>query len=206
MTPELRPVTLRGGVVTLVPLAEHHVEPLAAVGLHESLWRLATTRVETVDDMRRYVLAALAAGDAGTALPFAITLAADGTVVGSTRLANYAPEHDRVEIGWSWIAPPWQRSAVNTESKLLLLGHAFGSIGCRRVELKTDALNHRSRAAILRLGAHEEGTLRSHMVVPGGRSRDTVYFSILDDEWPDVRRRLAARLAAPEAPGGPGAP
>ncbi|MHB1223224.1 MAG: GNAT family N-acetyltransferase [Gemmatimonadaceae bacterium] len=206
MTPALTPVTLRGRVVTLVPLAEHHVGPLAAVGLDESLWRLTTTRVATVDDMRRYVRAALAAGDAGTALPFVITLTADGTVVGSTRLANHAPEHDRVEIGWSWIAPPWQRSAVNTESKLLLLDHAFQSIGCRRVELKTDALNDRSRAAILRLGARQEGTLRSHMVVAGGRVRDTVYFSILGDEWPEVRRRLVARLEASGAARGSGAP
>lgn len=188
--PPLAPITLRGLGVTLVPLTEQHVEPLAAVGLHQSLWQFTTSHVASPDDMRRYVLDALALRDAGTALPFAVTLTADGTVVGSTRLANYAPEHGRVEIGWSWIAPPWQRSAVNTESKLLLLGHAFDALGCRRVEIKTDALNERSRAAILRLGATEEGTLRRHMVTARGRVRDTVYFSILGEEWPAVRRRL----------------
>lgn len=200
--PPLAPITLRGATVTLVPLTEQHVGPLAAVGLDGTLWALTTSHVASAGDMRRYVVAALAARDAGTALPFAITLTADGTVVGSTRLGNYAPEHDRVEIGWSWIAPPWQRSAVNTECKLLLLDHAFGTVGCRRVELKTDALNERSRVAILRIGATEEGTLRRHMVTARGRVRDTVYFSILREEWPAVRERLAGRLARSGADGG----
>lgn len=204
--PPLTPATLTGRVVKLVPLDERHVEPLAAVGLDESLWRLTMSRVASLEDMRRYVLSALADRDAGTALPFAITLADDDTVVGSTRFGNHAPEHGRVEIGWSWVAPPWQRSAVNTESKLLLLSHAFDTLGCRRVEIKTDALNERSRAAILRLGATEEGTLRQHMVTAGGRVRDTVYFSILSEEWPAVRRRLTDRLAAAHPSDGPGAP
>lgn len=193
MTP-LTPITLRGRVVTLVPMAEHHVEPLAMVGLDESLWRWTTTEVRSLAEMRRYVLDALAARDSGTALPFVVTLATSGAIVGSTRLANHVPEHGRVEIGWSWIATPWQRTAVNTEAKLLLLDHAFEVLGCRRVEIKTDALNQRSRAAILRLGATEEGTLRRHMTTRSGRVRDTVYFSIIGEEWPTVRQRLVGRL------------
>jgi RimJ/RimL family protein N-acetyltransferase len=114
--------------------------------------------------------------------------------VGSTRLANVEPAHRRAEIGWTWVAAPWQRTAVNTEAKLLLLGHAFDAMGCQRVELKTDALNARSRAAIARLGAVEEGTLRHHMITESGRVRDTVYFSILAGEWPAVRAGLEARL------------
>jgi RimJ/RimL family protein N-acetyltransferase len=191
----LTPVELAGRHVRLVPLAGSHVEPLAAVGLDGELWRWTTSHVATVDDMRRYVAQALAEAAAGAALPFATTLAADGTVVGSTRLANYAAAHRRIEIGWTWVARPWQRSAVNTEAKLLMLGHAFDVLGCRRVELKTDALNARSRAAILRVGAVEEGTLRRHMVTESGRVRDTVYFSVLAEEWPSARARLEERLA-----------
>ncbi|HEX5580113.1 MAG TPA: GNAT family protein [Gemmatimonadaceae bacterium] len=192
----LAAVTLTGRHVRLVPLGEEHLPALCAVGLDPELWRLTVSRVASEADMGRYVAEALAARDRGTALPFVTTLADDGRVVGSTRLANYAPTHRRVEIGWTWIARPWQRSAVNTEAKLLMLAHAFDTLGCERVELKTDALNERSRAAILRLGATEEGTLRRHTVTEGGRVRDTVYFSILADEWPAVRERLQARLMA----------
>jgi RimJ/RimL family protein N-acetyltransferase len=108
---------------------------------------------------------------------------------------NIEPVHRRLEIGWTWIAPPWQHSAVNTEAKLLMLTHAFTKLGALRVEFKTDALNEQSRRAILAIGATEEGTLRHHMVMPGGRRRDSVYFSILEDEWPRVRQHLEARLA-----------
>ena len=198
--PALAPVTLAGAHVRLVPLSLDHVAALCRVGLDPELWRISTSVIATEGDMRRYVEQALAWQAAGTALPFATTLAADGTVVGSTRLANYAPRDRRVEIGWTWIGTPWQRSAVNTEAKLLLLGHAFDTLGCIRVELKTDALNARSRAAILRLGATEEGTLRRHMITESGRVRDSVYFSIVDEEWPGVRAGLRARLAAHAAP------
>ena len=122
-------------------------------------------------------------------------------MVGSTRFGNYVAAHRRVEIGWTFVAPPWQRTAVNTEAKLLMMAHAFDTLGLTRVEWKTDALNTRSRAAILRLGATEEGTLRSHMVVRDGRLRDTVYFSVTAPEWPAVRDRLTTRLTQGE-PGG----
>lgn len=199
--PPLAPVVLAGRRVRLVPLDLAHAAPLADVGLDPDLWRLTSSDVRDRAGMRRWVEAALRDAAAGTALPFATTLAADGAVVGSTRLANYAPAHRRIEIGWTWVAPAWQRSAVNTEAKLLMLAHAFETLGCIRVELKTDVLNVRSRAAIARLGATEEGVLRRHMVTERGRVRDTVYFSVLDGEWPAVRARLEGRLAARGAGG-----
>ena len=131
----------------------------------------------------------------GTALPFATVDRKSGRAIGSTRFGNIVPEHKRIEIGWTWISPQFQRSAVNTEAKFLMLRYAFERLGCNRVELKTNSLNMRSRNAILRIGAKEEGTLRSHMINPDGTLRDTVYYSILAPEWPDVRARLEARLA-----------
>ena len=160
------------------------------------MWTFTTTRVRTPDDLRRYVEAALSERAGGTALPFAQVDARTGHVVGSTRLANYEPVHHRVEIGWTWLARPWQRTSINTEAKRLLLAHAFDTVGVARVELKTSARNARSRAAIARIGGVEEGTLRRHMINESGETRDTVYFSILRDEWPAVRGRLDVRLAA----------
>ncbi len=128
-------------------------------------------------------------------MPFATTLRDSGQVVGSTRYANISAKDGRLEIGWTWIGKPWQRSAVNTEAKYLMLRHAFEALGCTRVELKTDGLNARSRAAILRIGAKQDGILRKHTMTYSGRIRDTVYFSILDDEWPAVKAGLEAKLA-----------
>jgi RimJ/RimL family protein N-acetyltransferase len=192
---DLSPVTLEGTGIRLEPLTLDHVHPLCAVGLDPSIWMITSSRVRTADEMRAYVEDALAMRRAGTALPFATVERATGRVVGSTRFANADHTHRRVEIGWTWIAPPWQRSAVNTEAKFLMLRHAFEVMGCRRVELKTSAINARSRAAILRIGATEEGTLRQHMIQPDGSSRDSVYFSILDGEWAAVRERLERLLA-----------
>ncbi len=191
---KLAPVTLEGRVVRLEPLTLDHVDALCAVGLDPSLWALTTIRVNDADDMRRYVESALADQRAGTALPFATIERATGTVVGTTRFGSAVHEHARVEIGWTWIAPPWQRTGVNTEAKYLMLRHAFEVMLTRRVELKTSALNARSRAAILRIGATEEGTLRKHMINADGSARHSVYFSVTDDEWPRVRERLEAML------------
>ena len=185
---------LAGRHVRLEPLSLAHLPGLCEVGLDPELWRITVSHVATPDDMRRYVEAALADREAGTALPYAQVDVASGRVVGSTRLANWAPAHRRIEIGWTWVARPWQRTAINTEAKLLLMTHAFETLGCERVELKTDAINDRSRAAILRLGAVEEGTLRRHTVTDLGRTRDTVFFSVLADEWPRVKAGLEARL------------
>jgi RimJ/RimL family protein N-acetyltransferase len=144
--------------------------------------------------MRAFVTEALAERDAGRAIPFAQIDAATGRLAGSTRLANIDRTHRRAEIGWTWIGRPWQRTAINTEAKLLLFTHAFEVMGCKRVELKTDALNAPSRRAIARLGAVQEGIFRRHMITDSGRSRDTVYFSVIDEEWPAVRQGLKDRL------------
>lgn len=177
-----------------------HVPALWAAGSDPEIWRLTTSQVHSEDDMRRYVAAALEAQARGTALPF-VTVAADGgEVIGSTRFGSVEPAHRRVEIGWTWIAPRWQRTAVNTEAKYLMLRHAFEALGCIRVELKTDVLNERSRRAILRIGARQEGILRKHAITDAGRVRDTVYFGILDDEWPDVKARLESMLGSDPPP------
>lgn len=192
----LAPTPLVGRHVRLEPLAESHLDALCAVGLDPALWTWALARMESRDDMRRYVEAALAERARGTAMPYVHVDLASGRVAGSTRFANYAPEHRRVEIGWTWLAPAWQRTALNTEAKRLMFAHAFDVLGVGRVELKADARNERSRAAMRRLGAVEEGTLRRHMTTASGYARDTVYYSVLADEWPAVRAHLDARLAA----------
>ena len=158
----LAPVTLVGRRVRLEPLTRARAPALWAVAQDRALWTWTASDVASRADLDAYIETALAAQAAGTALPFVIV--ADGGVAGSTRLANAAPEHERVEIGWTFVGAPWQRTAVNTEAKRLLLGHAVETLGARRVELKTDARNAASRAAILRLGAAEEGTLRQHTI------------------------------------------
>lgn len=195
----LEPVTLQGRHARLVPMTMEHVPALWRAGGDPELWRLTISQVRSEDDMRRYVQDALRAQAQGTALPFVTTDAATGEVVGSTRFGNWEAAHRRVEIGWTWIAPAYQRTALNTEAKYLMLRHAFETLGCLRVELKTDVLNERSRNAILRIGARQEGILRKHQVTEGGRVRDSVYFSVIDDEWPDVKARLEQMLAAPRA-------
>jgi N-acetyltransferase len=197
---KLEPVTLEGRHVRLVPLSPDHLTELWEVAKEEELWRLTVASVRSPDDLRRYVEAALNWQAAGTALPFTTTLAATGQVVGSTRFGNASAHDRRVEIGWTWVGRPWRRTPVNTEAKYLMLRHAFETLGLARVELKTDALNERSQNAMLRIGATREGTLRKHMVTETGRMRDTVYFSILDDEWPAVKARLEAMLAQPYTP------
>lgn len=191
---KLSPVTLQGTVVRMEPLTLAHVPALCEVGFDPSLWALTTNRITSEADMRAYVEQALAEQKAGTALPFATVEGASGRVVGSSRFGNYVEAHRRIEIGWTWISPAWQRTAVNTDAKLLMLTFAFETLGCRRVELKTSSRNAKSRAAMLRIGATEEGTLRQHMINPDGSSRDSVYFSILDGEWPATKARLKEML------------
>jgi RimJ/RimL family protein N-acetyltransferase len=187
-------VWLRGARVRLEPLSRAHVPQLCEVGLDPELWRVTSPNITSQAEMEGYVCAALEARAAGTALPFATIFEAENRVIGSTRFANYDPGNRRVEIGWTWIAPPWQRSGANVEAKLLMLAHAFEVLGCNRVEFKTDAVNVKSRAALRGIGAQEEGTLRSHMVLSNGRIRDSVYFSVIREEWPRVRGRLEERL------------
>jgi RimJ/RimL family protein N-acetyltransferase len=145
---------------------------------------------------RRTIDTALGEQERGTSMPFAILEKATGRAIGSTRYGNIDRIHHRVEIGWTWVAREWQRTAMNTEAKYLLLKHAFESLGCLRVELKTDSLNEKSRAAILRIGAKEEGIFRNHMITESGRIRHSVYFSIIDAEWPGVKARLETKLSS----------
>jgi N-acetyltransferase len=190
---DVRPVTLQGRHVRLEPLSLAHLDPLAEVGLDAELWRWTLAQLGSKDDVRRYIEAALTLQQAGAALPFAIV--SDNRVVGSTRYHNIDRANRRLEIGWTWVAKDWQRTPVNTEAKYLLLGHAFETLWCVRVEFKTDVLNEQSRRALLRIGATEEGTLRRHMITESGRWRDSVYYSILDTEWPAVKQRLEEKLA-----------
>jgi len=180
--------------VRLEPLTLEHVDALAQVGLDPELWRWGLSALTSVDDMRAYVETALDEQRRGVSLPFAVVDRARDEVIGSTRYGNIVPADRRLEIGWTWYAAAHQRTAANTETKLLLLAHAFETLGVMRVEFKTDALNVASRAAIARLGAVEEGTFRKHMLTASGRVRDSVYFSIVDTEWPAVKARLTRKL------------
>lgn len=192
---KLQPVVLEGAVVRLTPLSLAHFDEMAEILLDPELWQWTISRVTTREELHDYLMEAMRGWERGHTLPFATIERASGRIVGTTRFGAWTPEHRRIEIGWTTVARPWQRTAINTEAKLLMMTHAFETLGCIRVELKTDALNDRSRAAILRLGAKEEGMLRQHAVTATGRIRDTVYFSVLASEWPEVKARLQ-RLAA----------
>ncbi|HEU5249782.1 MAG TPA: GNAT family protein [Thermoanaerobaculia bacterium] len=191
----LEPVVLEGQHVRLEPLSLDHLDDLARVAFDEEIWRWTSERALSADELRAYVERAMAAARTGGALPFATVSRAEGRAIGSTRFANFDASGRRVEIGWTWLGREWQRTAVNTEAKYLMLAHAFEKLGCVRVELRTDVKNERSRAAIRRIGGVEEGVLRKHAITSTGRVRDDVYYSILDDEWPAVRARLEERLA-----------
>jgi RimJ/RimL family protein N-acetyltransferase len=154
------------------------------------LWELTANIVKTRDDLQRYLGRAFDEQAGGVSVPFATVDRKSSTVVGCTRFGNIDTPNRKVEIGWTWIDPDWQRSYINTEAKLLMLTHAFETWKCIRVELKTDALNARSRAAMRRIGCTEEGTLRNHMITESGRFRDSVYFSIIESEWQSVKRTL----------------
>lgn len=190
----MNPVVLEGKFVRLEPLHSEHLELLCEIGLIEEIWRWSPEPIETSEDMRRYIETALDEFKRGVSLPFATIEKASGEIVGSTRFGNIDVKNRRAEIGWTWINPRWQKTYVNTEAKLLMLTHAFEEWKCIRVELKTDALNEKSRNAILRLGAKEEGILRQHIITHTGRLRDSVYFSILDKEWAEVKENLIRKL------------
>jgi RimJ/RimL family protein N-acetyltransferase len=193
-------LTLEGSKVRLEPLAPRHLDGLCAAGLDESLWRWTLKAIRTREEMAADLDEAIRGREAGRECPFATVDRGTGRVIGSTRFISLAPEHRRVEIGTTWVGLADQRTGANIDAKWMMLRHAFEAWGCARVELKTDALNATSREAIRRLGAAEEGTLRGHMITSDGRIRDTVYYSILDREWPLVSRRLLARLGLSPAP------
>jgi N-acetyltransferase len=190
------PLTLEGSVVRLEPVRREHAELFWEISKDdlEDIFRWIPYSMKTPEDFQRLIDKAFEEQERGESIVFATVERASGHVIGSTRFMNIDRINRRVEIGSTWIAPAWQRTAVNTEAKFLMLRHAFEVWECMRVELKTDALNQKSRHAILRIGAKEEGTLRRHLVTWTGRVRDTVYFSILDSEWPEVKTRLEGRL------------
>jgi len=193
----IEPVTLRGRVATLEPLAAGHVPALAQAAADGDLWRLWYTSIAPPDRMHEYVAAALDMRDRQDAMPFVVRDTATGDVVGCTRFFNVDTKNRRVEIGHTWLAKRVQRTPVNTECKLMLLAHAFDVLRCIAVEFRTHWFNHASRAAIARLGARQDGVLRNHQLAPDGAKRDTVVFSIIDNEWPAVRAHLRFQLDRP---------
>jgi len=188
------PVTLEGSVVRLEPLRREHAQLFWEIAHQdlEDIFRWIPYSMKTPQDFERLIDKAFDEQERGESVVFATVEQSSGRTIGSTRFMNIDRVNRRVEIGSTWIAPAWQRTGVNTDAKYLMLRHAFEEWKCMRVELKTDALNHKSRNAILRIGAKEEGTLRRHLITWTGRVRDTVYFSILDDEWPQAKARLEA--------------
>jgi RimJ/RimL family protein N-acetyltransferase len=187
---DVKPVTLDGDRVRMEPMTTEHLDALAAAGGFEELWRFTAVNAAKREDMKAYMDAALADAAKGVALPFVTIDKPSGRVIGSSRFGNIDPPNRKVEIGWTWVTPAFQRTHVNSEAKLLMMTHAFEVWNCVRVELKTDVLNMKSRNAMLRIGATEEGVLRKNQLTQGGRYRDSIYFSVLDTEWPSVKERL----------------
>jgi RimJ/RimL family protein N-acetyltransferase len=192
---DLKPITLEGHGVRLEPLSETHRDGLVSAASDGSLWDLWFTRVPEPEGMAEYIAEALAGQTAGHMHPWVVRDAADGTILGTSRYHDIIAAADRVEIGYTWYAARCQRTHVNTACKLLLLGHAFDTLGCAVVGLRTDNFNFASQKAIAALGAKKDGVIRHHAVRRDGSVRDTVIFSILATEWPDVKRYLLLRMA-----------
>ena len=192
---EVKPITLQGKYVRLEPMTEAHAPALAELGVGQPFWDfMVYGRMETEDDMREWVQDILARAEKGTDVPFVAIHSDSGHVAGASRYMNIIPKDRGLEIGGTWYGPEYQRTVVNTECKYLLLKHAFEKLGCIRVQLKTDLRNERSQRAIERLGAVKEGVLRNHMILPDGYFRHSVYYSMLDTEWPAVKKRLEEML------------
>ena len=188
---EVKPVTLTGKVVRLEPLSEAHVPGLAAVGMNDEIWRwLPYGVMKKEEDIRGWVREMLRRAANGADKPFAVIHLASGRVAGATRYMDIHPKDYALEIGGTWYGVEFQRTGVNTEAKYLLLRHAFEDLKCIRVQIKTDLRNERSQKAIERIGAVREGVLRNNMIMPDGYYRSSVYYSILDNEWPAVKARL----------------
>lgn len=192
---EVKPVVLTGKHVRLEPMTEDHIPSLAEIGVGQPFWHfMLYGDMNSADDMRNWVLDILEREKRGTDLPFVAIHLESGHVAGATRYLNIMPKDRGLEIGGTWYGPEFQRTVVNTECKYLLLSHAFETLGCIRVQLKTDLRNERSQKAIERIGAVREGVLRNHMILPDGHYRHSVFYSILDTEWPDVKKRLEAMM------------
>ena len=192
---EVKPIILQGKQVRLEPMTEAHIPGLAEIGVGQPFWDfMVYGRMETADDMRGWVQDILSRAEKGKDLPFVAIQLESGRVAGATRYMNIMPNDRGLEIGGTWYGPEFQRTVVNTECKYLLLSHAFETLGCIRVQLKTDLRNERSQKAIERIGAVKEGVLRNHMILPDGHYRHSVYYSILDTEWPEVKRRIEGMI------------
>jgi RimJ/RimL family protein N-acetyltransferase len=190
----ISPTTLEGRGIRLEPLGPQHADELAAAATDGRLWELWFTSVPEADQVSRYITDALAGQAAGHMLPWAVRELTNGRVIGTTRYHDIVPVVDRVEIGWTWYASSWQRSHVNTTCKLLLFQHAFETLGCKVVGLRTDNFNFRSQRAIEALGAKRDGVIRHHYLRRDGSVRDSVMYSVLATEWPDVKKHLITRL------------
>jgi RimJ/RimL family protein N-acetyltransferase len=190
----ISPTTLEGRGIRLEPLGPQHADELTAAATDGRLWELWFTSVPEADQVSRYVTDALAGQAAGHMLPWAVRELTNGRVIGTTRYHDIVPVVDRVEIGWTWYALSWQRSHVNTTCKLLLFQHAFETLGCKVVGLRTDNFNFRSQRAIEALGAKRDGVIRHHYLRRDGSVRDSVMYSVLATEWPDVKKHLITRL------------
>jgi len=185
---EVNPITLKGDAVRLEPLSQEHAQGLFNRGQYTADWEfMPRTCFIDMADTRQWIEEAVGGENE---IPFAIVETGKRKSVGSTRYLNIRPEHKSLEIGWTWLGQEWQRTNINTEVKLLMLSHAFERLGCLRVEFKTDSRNLRSQRALERIGATREGVLRNHMIVQKNFSRDSVYFSVIDGEWPEVKERL----------------
>lgn len=200
MSPSAWPIplapTLQGTIVRLEPLVAAHADALFTASRDPAIWRWMRSYPASRASFDAWIDDALQAGEAGEEFPFATVRVSDGEPVGSTRFMSLRPDDLGLEIGWTWLGPAAWRTGANVEAKLLMLGHAFDELGCMRVELKTHAENQRSRDAMTAMGAWFEGIHRKHRLVPGIGVRDTAWFSVIDEEWPAVRRRLRARLDA----------
>jgi RimJ/RimL family protein N-acetyltransferase len=191
----VRPVSLSGSIVRLEPLSPAHLDGLAEVAFDTSIWRWTLARPTDVEGLRAWMDTAIAHLEDGSEMPFATVDVSTGRPIGSSRFMSIVPEHRRLEIGWTWVAPAWQRRGANQEAKYLQLRHAFEDLGANRVEFKTDSLNEKANPALLAIGATFEGTFRNHMIMPEGRLRHSKYYSVTREEWPDRKAKLEARIA-----------
>jgi RimJ/RimL family protein N-acetyltransferase len=196
------PVSLIGQKIRLRPMTEQDADALLLAASDGELWNMQLTNIPSPDTVAQYINIAITGRNAGTVLPFVIEEIAGGKPIGSTRLWKIDTQNRKLEIGHTWLSVSWQRTYANTEAKLLLLTHAFEVMNCVRVQFTTDELNEKSRNAILRLGAKQEGIVRHERIMPNGRKRNSVRFSIIDEEWPEVRGNLQSKLQSFGAVGG----
>ena len=196
------PITLEGRLVRLEPMDRAHLDGLAEVAFDPTLWQWTLARPTDRAGLEEWMEAALWNAESGSELPFVTVERSSGRPIGSSRYLNIVPEHRRLEIGWTWVGTAWQRGGANREAKLLMLQHAFEALGCMRVEFKTDSQNDKARRSLLGIGSTFEGIFRNHMVMPEGRIRHSAYYSVTDEEWPDVKARLTEGIDQIVAAGG----